>query len=165
MQLQTITPCLMFATEAEPAAAYYCSIFPDSRIGSVSYYGKGGYEVHGRPAGTVLAIEFSLAGQSFTALNGGTQFKFNEAISLQVMCETQKEIDFFWGKLGCDEYPDAKQCGWLKDKFGVSWQVIPKSILAMFAEADHTKTDRLMTAMLKMKKLDIATLEGAFRGE
>jgi predicted 3-demethylubiquinone-9 3-methyltransferase (glyoxalase superfamily) len=163
MQLQTITPCLWFATEAKEAADYYCSIFPDSRIAAVSHYGEAGYEVHHMRAGTVLAVEFTLAGQSFTALNAGPKFKFNEAISFQVMCETQQEIDYFWDALRCEEFANAEQCGWLKDKFGLSWQVIPKRALEMWADPDSAKTDRLMIAMLPMKKLDLAGLEKAYQ--
>jgi predicted 3-demethylubiquinone-9 3-methyltransferase (glyoxalase superfamily) len=159
---QKITPCLWFDTPAEDAAKFYTSIFDNSRIRHVSRYGKAGREVHGKEAGSVMVVEFEIDGQVFTALNGGPQFKFDEAVSFQVMCETQAEIDYFWSKLsaGGKEGP----CGWLKDKFGLSWQVVPSALLQMMSDADGAKQDRIMNAVLKMKKFDIAHLKQAYAG-
>src|ERR671914_800913 len=120
-----IQSCLWFDSEAEEAAQYYVGIFKNSRILRITRYGKAGHEIHGKPAGSVLTVEFELDGQKFTALNGGPNFKFNEAISLEVHCETQDEIDFYWEKLSAGGDPKAQVCGWLKDKFGLSWQVVP----------------------------------------
>jgi predicted 3-demethylubiquinone-9 3-methyltransferase (glyoxalase superfamily) len=159
---QKITPCLWFDTEAEDAAKFYTSIFDNSRIRHISRYGKAGREVHGKEAGSVMVVEFEIDGVVFTTLNGGPQFKLDEAVSLQVMCETQAEIDYFWGKLsaGGKEGP----CGWLKDKFGLSWQIVPSALPQMMTDADGAKAARIMNAVLKMKKFDIATLEQAYAG-
>jgi predicted 3-demethylubiquinone-9 3-methyltransferase (glyoxalase superfamily) len=159
---QKITPCLWFDTQAEDAAKFYTSIFDNSRIRHVSRYSKAGREVHGKEAGSVMVVEFEIDGQIFTALNGGPQFKFDEAVSFQVMCETQVEIDYFWDKLsaGGKEGP----CGWLKDKFGLSWQVVPSALPQMMTDADGAKADRIMNAVLKMKKFDIAELKQAYAG-
>jgi predicted 3-demethylubiquinone-9 3-methyltransferase (glyoxalase superfamily) len=162
---QPITPCLWFDSQAEEAAKFYTGIFPNSRIGSISRYPEVGQEVHGQPAGKVMTVEFELNGQPFTALNGGPQFKFTEAISLQIMCETQEEIDDFWNKLGKGGDPSAQQCGWVKDKFGLSWQVVPVMMLELLTGPDKEKRDRAFEAMLQMKKLDIAALERAAEGE
>jgi predicted 3-demethylubiquinone-9 3-methyltransferase (glyoxalase superfamily) len=162
---QPIIPCLWFDTQAEEAARFYASIFKDSKIGTISRYTEAGYEIHRRPAGSVLTVEFELNGQPFTALNGGPQFKFNEAISFQIMCETQEEVDHYWNKLGAGGDPRSQQCGWLKDKFGLSWQVVPKVLIEMVNDPDREKANRAMEAMLKMKKLDISELERAFEGE
>lgn len=159
--IQSITPCLWFADHAEQAANCYTAIFPNSRIVTITRYGEAGHEIHGRPAGSVLTVEFELDGHPFTALNGGPLFTFNEAVSFQVVCETQKEIDFYWDKLGAGGDPKAQQCGWLKDKYGLSWQIVPAGMPEMFSERDPASADRVMTAMLKMKKLDIAALERA----
>jgi predicted 3-demethylubiquinone-9 3-methyltransferase (glyoxalase superfamily) len=129
--MQKITPCLWFDSNAEAAVNFYTSIFKNSRIGMVSRYGEAGHEIHGKPAGSVLTIEFELNGQAFTALNGGPTFKFNEAVSFQVGCESQEEIDYYWGKLSEDGDKNAQQCGWLKDKFGVSWQIVPNVLGTM----------------------------------
>jgi len=160
---QKITPCLWFDTEAEDAAKFYCAIFKNSRISAISRYPEAGQEVHHKPAGSVMVVEFEIDGQTFTALNGGPNFKFNEAISLQVHCETQAEVDYFWSKLtqGGEEGP----CGWLKDKYGLSWQVVPAAIPKMMTDADPAKSARVMNAFMKMKKLDIATLEQAYEGK
>jgi predicted 3-demethylubiquinone-9 3-methyltransferase (glyoxalase superfamily) len=161
---QKITPCLWFDTEAEEAAKFYCAIFKDSRIGAISRYPEAGQEVHHKPAGSVMVVEFEIDGQTFTALNGGPNFRFSEAISLQVHCETQAEVDFFWSKLtqgGGQEGP----CGWLKDKYGLSWQVVPAAIPKMMTDPDRAKSARVMNAFMKMKKLDIATLERAYEGK
>jgi predicted 3-demethylubiquinone-9 3-methyltransferase (glyoxalase superfamily) len=159
---QRITPCLWFDTEAEEAAKFYCSVFKDSKLGKISRYSEAGREVHGKPAGSVMVVEFEIEGQTFTALNGGPNFKFNEAISLQVRCETQADVDYFWSKLtqGGEEGP----CGWLKDKYGVSWQVVPASIPNMMTDPDSRKSERVMNAFLKMKKLDIDEIERAYEG-
>jgi predicted 3-demethylubiquinone-9 3-methyltransferase (glyoxalase superfamily) len=159
--MQKITPCLWFDSNAEEAVKFYTSIFKNSKIGKISRYGEAGYEIHGKPAGTVMTIEFELNGQAFTALNGGPIFKFNEAISLQVTCESQEEIDYYWKKLSEGGDEKAQQCGWLKDKFGLSWQIVPTALGKMLADKDTNKADRVMTALLKMKKVDIETLEHA----
>jgi predicted 3-demethylubiquinone-9 3-methyltransferase (glyoxalase superfamily) len=160
---QRIMPCLWFATEAEEAANFYCSIFKDSRINQISRYGKEGFEKHGKQPGSVMVVAFELEGQKFVALNGGPQFKFSEAISFQIHCETQKEVDYFWDKLssGGEEGP----CGWLKDKFGLSWQIVPSVIPQMMTDADTTKSERVMNAVLSMKKLDLETLQRAYAGK
>lgn len=164
MKLQKITPCLWFDTQAEEAAQYYCAIFRNSRILSISRYGEAGHEIHGMPAGSVLTVEFELDGQAFTALNGGPVFKFNEAISLQVNCDDQEELDRYWDRLSAGGDETAQQCGWLKDKYGMSWQIVPAVLPDLMADADQRKTDRVMTALLKMKKLDIAELKRAYEG-
>lgn len=164
MHLRKITPCLWFDTEAEQAAQFYCSIFKDSRIVRISRYGEAGHEIHGKPAGSVLTVAFELDGQTFTALNGGPVFKFNEAISFQVSCDTQEELDRYWDSLCAGGDEAAQQCGWLKDRFGVSWQVLPAALPDMMADADARRSERVMTALLKMKKLDIAELARAYAG-
>jgi predicted 3-demethylubiquinone-9 3-methyltransferase (glyoxalase superfamily) len=162
--LQPIVPCLWFDTEAEEAARYYTGIFKNSKIGTITRYGEAGREVHGRPAGSVMTVAFELNGQPFTALNGGPVFTFNEAISLQIMCGTQEEVDHYWNKLSAGGDKQAQQCGWLKDKYGVSWQVVPTVLVEMMSDPDREKSGRAMEAMLQMKKLDIAELERAFEG-
>ena len=161
---QRIAPCLWFDDQAEEAAAFYTSIFPNSRVVAISRYGEAGREIHGRPAGTVMTVAFELDGQRFTALNGGPVFTFNEAISLQVHCETQAEVDHYWEKLSAGGDPGAQQCGWLKDRYGASWQVVPAVLPEMLADPESEGSQRAMEAMLEMKKLDIATLERAFAG-
>jgi len=160
--MQGISPCLWFDDQAEEAATFYTGVFKNSRITGRSHYGEAGHEVHGRPAGSVMTVGFELDGQAFTALNGGPVFKFNEAISLQVICETQAEVDHFWSKLSEGGDPNAQQCGWLKDKFGVSWQVVPKTLIEIFNGPATEQSQRAMEAMLRMKKIDIATLERAY---
>jgi predicted 3-demethylubiquinone-9 3-methyltransferase (glyoxalase superfamily) len=160
--MQKITPCLWFDNQAEEAARFYTSIFKNSRIGRIARYGKAGFEVHGRPEGTVMTVEFEINGQTFTALNGGPVFKFNEAISLQVYCETQEEVDHYWEKLSEGGDEKAQQCGWLKDKYGVSWQIVPTALVRMLAGKDSRTSDSVMTAVLQMKKPDIARLEQAY---
>ena len=157
MKNQRITPCLWFDIEAEEAANFYTSIFKNSTIGKISRYGKEGFEIHGKKEGTAMTVVFQLDGQEFTALNGGPQFKFNEAISLQISCASQEEVDHYWNKLteGGDEGP----CGWLKDKFGVSWQVVPDVLGELMSNPE--KAGRVTKAFLKMKKLDIETLVNA----
>jgi len=159
-----IAPCLWFDSQGEEAARFYTSIFTNSRIVKVSRYAEAGKEIHGRPAGSVMTVAFELDGQPFTALNGGPVFKFNEAISLQIYCETQAEIDHYWDKLAKGGDVNAQQCGWLKDKYGVSWQVVPTVLIDMLSDADSARSQRATTAMLKMKKLDIAQLERAYSG-
>ena len=161
---QQITPCLWFDNQAEEAARFYTGIFKNSRIGRVSRYGEAGREVHGQSPGTVMTIEFELNGQTFTALNGGPVFKFTEAISFQVTCQDQKEVDYYWGKLSQGGDEKAQQCGWLKDKYGVSWQIVPTALIAMLGGQNSEKSQRAMAAMLQMKKIDIATLERAYNG-
>ena len=163
--MQKITSNLWFDNQAEEAAKYYVSIFKNSKIGRVSRYGKEGYEIHQRPAGSVMTIEFILEGQTFLALNGGPHFQFNEAISFIVNCETQDEIDYYWNKLSEGGDPKSQQCGWLKDKFGLSWQVVPTIIDDMVADPDSRKSGAVMKALLQMKKLDIQKLKEAYRGE
>jgi len=157
-----ITPCLWFDTQAEDAANFYLSVFEDSRITRVARFSRAGHEVHGKPAGSVMTVEFEIAGQTFVALNGGPQFKFNEAVSFQVFCETQDEIDRLWSML--TEGGQEVACGWLKDKFDLSWQIVPAVLPDLMADADGAKAERAMTAMLKMKKLDIAALQRAHAG-
>src|SRR3954464_12060485 len=157
-----ITPCLWFDSQAEDAARFYTGIFKNSKMGKITRYTEAGTEVHGQPAGKVMTVEFELNGQPFTGLNGGPQFKFNEAVSFQIMCDDQDEIDHFWNKLGQGGDPSAQQCGWLKDKFGLSWQVVPVVLLDMMTDSDKEKRDRTMEAMLQMKKMDIAGLERAY---
>ena len=154
-----ITPCLWFDDQAEEAARFYTGIFANSRILKISRYGEAGHEVHGRAAGTVMTVLFELDGQTFTALNGGPVFKFNEAISFQVDCATQEEVDDYWEKLSSGGDEKAQQCGWLKDRYGVSWQIVPSVLPGLFSDSDPEKADRVMTAMLKMKKIDIDALE------
>jgi len=159
-----ITPCLWFDDQAEEAARFYTSIFPNAKVVTVTRYGEVGHEIHGRPSGSVMTVEFELGGQTFTALNGGPVFKFNEAISFQVMCDTQEEIDYFWEKLSAGGDPKAQQCGWLKDRFGVSWQVVPRGMAEMLRDPGSQVTQRAMTAVLRMKKFDIAELKRAYAG-
>jgi predicted 3-demethylubiquinone-9 3-methyltransferase (glyoxalase superfamily) len=154
-----ISPCLWFDGQAEEAANYYTSIFPNSKITHISHYGEAGREIHGGVPGSVLVVGFELDGQPFTALNGGPLFQFSEAISFQVNCDTQQQIDDFWSKLSANGDPSAQQCGWLKDKFGVSWQVVPTILSELMS--DPAKSDRVMAAILKMQKIDIGELERA----
>ena len=157
------TICIWYDKDAEEAANFYCSIFDNSRITQITRYGNAGQEIHKRPAGSVMTVTFELSGHPLMGLNGGPLFKFTEAISLEVGCDTQEEIDYFWNKLSAGGDPKAQQCGWLKDKFGLSWQVAPV-IMEEFM-ADHTSAaERVMTAMLAMKKLDIAKLKQAAAG-
>ena len=154
-----LTPCLWFDTQAEEAAKFYTSIFDNSCIRQISRYGNAGREVHGKEPGSVMVVEFEIEGQTFTALNGGPHFKFNEAVSFQVMCDTQEEIDRFWSKLS--EGGEEGQCGWLKDRYGLSWQVVPSALPQMIAQARGTQLDRMIDAIMKMKKFDLETLERA----
>jgi predicted 3-demethylubiquinone-9 3-methyltransferase (glyoxalase superfamily) len=153
--MHEITPCLWFDTEGEEAAKFYTSVFPNSKIVSVAYYGEAGP----RSAGTVMTVDFELDGQSFVALNGGPEFTFNEAISFQVSCETQDQVDHFWSKLS--EGGEQGPCGWLKDKFGVSWQIVPTALPQLLSDPDREKSQRVMAAMLQMRKIEIDELERA----
>lgn len=159
-----IVPCLWFDHQAEEAASFYVSIFNNSRIGRISRYGKEGFEIHGRPEGSVMTVEFELDGQPFTALNGGPAFRFNEAVSFQVPCETQEEVDDYWEKLSTGGDAGAQQCGWLKDRYGVSWQVVPTVLIELLNDPDPARSQRVMRAMLQMKKLDIRGLKEARDG-
>jgi predicted 3-demethylubiquinone-9 3-methyltransferase (glyoxalase superfamily) len=163
--MQTITPCLWFDSNAEEAVNFYTSIFKNSKTGNISRYGEAGYEIHGKPAGTVLTIEFELNGQTFTALNGGPIFRFNEAISFQVYCESQEEVDYFWDRLSKGGDEKAQQCGWLKDRFGLSWQIVPTLLIKLMQDKDAEKSGRVMQAMLRMKKIDINRLQQAYKAE
>jgi len=159
-----ITPCLWFDSEAEEAAKFYTSIFPNSKIGAVSRYGEAGKEIHGKKPGSAMTVAFELDGLEFTGLNGGPLFKFSEAISFQINCQTQEEIDHYWEKLTAGGDPKAQQCGWLKDKFGVSWQVVPAILPKLLSDPDPKKSERMMKALLQMKKLDINELLRAHAG-
>jgi predicted 3-demethylubiquinone-9 3-methyltransferase (glyoxalase superfamily) len=159
--IHRIVPCLWFDHQAEEAARFYIGVFKNSRIVAISKYGEAGFEIHRRPAGSVMTVAFELEGQPFTALNGGPLFKFNEAISLQVYCDSQDEVDYYWERLTAGGDPDAQQCGWLKDRYGVSWQVVPLAVLEMMKEPG-ARADRVMTALLQMKKLDLAVLRRAY---
>src|SRR5262245_36451186 len=163
-KIQKISPCLWFDHQAEEAASFYTSIFRNSKIGRVSRYGEAGRETHRMPPGSVMVVAFELNGQSFTALNGGPIFKFNEAISLQVNCETQEEIDYYWEKLGAGGDENARQCGWLKDKYGVSWQIVPTVLPEMTSDPNPARSGRVMEAIMKMKKINIDELKRAYAG-
>jgi len=167
--MKKITPFLWFDTQAEDAAQFYTTVFAqkpgvasgNSKILSMSRYTEAGHETHGMPAGTVMVVEFELAGQAFSALNGGPHITLSPGISFMVTCETQEEIDYFWEKLGDGGDPSAQQCGWLADKFGLSWQIVPDALGKLMSDPDKAKASRVMEAMLRMKKLDIAELERA----
>jgi predicted 3-demethylubiquinone-9 3-methyltransferase (glyoxalase superfamily) len=165
MHVGRIAPCLWFDNQAEEAAKFYVSVFKNSKIVTVARYPKAGQEVHKRPAGSVMTVEFELDGQPVTALNGGPEFKFNEAVSLQVYCKNQAELDLYWDKLSKEGDPQAQQCGWLKDKYGLSWQIIPTVLLDMLKDHESTKAQRAMEALLRMKKIDIGELERAVAGD
>jgi len=164
--VQKITPFLWFDGRAEDAAKFYTSIFKGSKIGRILRYGEETAKVSesGQPAGSVLTIEFEIEGQQFVALNGGPQFRFNESISFVINCETQKEVDYFWEKLTADGGEESA-CGWLKDKFGVSWQITPTILIDLLHEKDAAKAERVMHAMLQMKKIEIAKLKAAYEGK
>ena len=160
-----IVPCLWFDSQAEEAANYYVGIFKNSKVARITRYTAAGFDVHQRPAGSVMTVAFELDGQPFTALNGGPHFKFNEAISFQVECKNQQEIDYYWEKLGAGGDPGAQQCGWLKDKFGLSWQIVPENMDEFFEDDTSESAQRVMDAMLPMKKIDIEELRRARDGE
>jgi predicted 3-demethylubiquinone-9 3-methyltransferase (glyoxalase superfamily) len=160
--IERIRPCLWFDGQAEEAARYYTGIFKNSRITKITRYGKAGFETHHRPAGSVMTVLFELDGQKFMALNAGPEFKFNEAISFEILCKDQKEIDYYWEKLGAGGDPKAQVCGWLKDRYGVSWQVVPTIMDTLFEDEKSPGAEAVMEAMLTMKKLDIAELQNAY---
>lgn len=160
-KLEKITPNLWFDSQAEEAAKFYTSIFKNSGIDKITRYPAAGQEIHQQKPGSVMTVEFNLEGQKFVGLNAGPIFKFNEAISFIVNCETQQEVDYFWGKLSQGGDPKAQQCGWLKDKFGLSWQIVPTALNKLLEDADTEKVEHVFTAMLKMKKLSIEELEEA----
>ena len=159
-----ITPFLWFDDQAQEAAELYISVFPNSRIVSVGRYGDAGQDVTGGTPGSVMTVAFELDGHPFTALNGGPLFRFTEAVSFVVSCETQSEVDHYWDTLSAGGDPDAQQCGWLKDRFGVSWQVVPAALGRLLGDPDPEKTRRVTEAFLAMKKLDIVELERAHAG-
>jgi predicted 3-demethylubiquinone-9 3-methyltransferase (glyoxalase superfamily) len=160
---QKITPFLWFDNKAEKAARFYVSIFKHSKIGDITRYNEEGAKVTGKPKGSVMTVAFRLEGQEFVALNGGPLFKFTEAISFVVNCQTQAEVNYFWDKLSAGG--DTGRCGWLKDKFGLSWQVVPTILIEMLKDKDPAKSRRVMKAMLEMDKIDIATLKAAYDQE
>ena len=161
--MQRITPCLWFDDKAEEAARFYVSIFKNSKLGHITRYGEAGAEVSGRPKGSVMTVTFEIEGQEFVALNGGPLFKFSEAISFMVKCETQQEIDEMWEKLS--QGGEKGQCGWLKDKYGLSWQIVVPMLAEMLQDPDPEKTNRVMQAILQMDKLDIKSLKQAYSQE
>ena len=162
--MKSITPCLWFDSEGEDAANFYVSIFKNSKIKHISRYTESGKELHGKPVGSVMAVSFELNGQEYSILNGGPMFKLSEAISFQVMCESQEEVDYYWEKLSAGGDAEAQACGWLKDEFGVSWQVIPAEFLDLLKAGDGEKSKRMMDAMFQMKKLDLNVLKKAYSG-
>jgi len=162
---QRLVPCLWFDSQAEEAAAFYVSVFKNSKITRVARYPKAGQETHKQRPGSVMTVEFELDGQKFTALNGGPVFKFNEAVSLQVYCANQAEIDLYWDKLSRGGDPRAQQCGWLKDKYGLSWQVVPTILPELLQDHESPTAQRAMEAMLRMKKIDVREIERAVAGD
>ncbi len=161
-KLYPIVPCLWFDGQAEDAAKHYVSIFPGSHITRIARYTKAGRDIHGHEPGSVLSVAFELGNQPMTALNGGPQFKLSEAVSLQVMCDTQAEIDDLWSQLSAGGDEAAQQCGWLKDRYGLSWQIVPSALPDMVADPDVGKAGRVMQALMTMKKLDLAKLRQAY---
>jgi predicted 3-demethylubiquinone-9 3-methyltransferase (glyoxalase superfamily) len=157
-----IVPHLWFDNQAEEASKFYTSIFKNSRIIRKSHYGKEGFDLHRRPEGSVMTVEFEIEGQLVVALNGGPDFKFNEAVSLMVNCANQQEIDYYWERLSAGGDPAAQQCGWLKDKFGLSWQIVPVALAAMVSDPNRERSERVIKAMLKMKKLELDVLTEAW---
>lgn len=164
-KIQRITPYLWFDKQAEEAAQFYVSVFNESKIGRITRYGKERYEIEGLSEGSVMTVEFQLEGQDFVALNGGPQYNFTPAISLCVNCETQEEVNYYWKMLSKGGDENAQVCGWLKDKYGVSWQVVPISLIEMINDPDTEKSERVMKAMLKMKKIDMDALKRAYDGK
>ncbi len=160
-RFQRITPFLWFDDQAEEAVGFYTSVFDNARVVSTTRYSKEGAQASGRPEGSVMTIAFQLDGQDFTALNGGPHFKFNEAISLVVNCQSQEEVDHYWDHLSQGGDEKAQQCGWLKDRYGVSWQVVPKQLIELLTGPDPDKARKAMQAMLQMKKIDLETLRRA----
>ena len=162
--MQKITPFLWFDHQAEEAAKFYTSVFKNSKVGRILRYDEATAKAAGGPVGSVLTIEFEIEGQKFTALNGGPQFKFNESVSFVVYCQTQAEVDYFWQKLTADGGQES-ECGWLRDKFGLSWQVTPTVLIEMLHDEDPKKSGRVMNAMMQMQKIDISKLKAAYAGE
>src|SRR5271165_5923548 len=162
--VQKITTCLWFDKEAEDAAKFYVSIFKNSGIETVTRYGKEGFERHRKPEGSVQTVTFRPEGQTFTALNGGPIYTLSPAVSFVVHCESQGEVDYFWDKLGAGGDPTWQICGWLRDKFGLSWQVVPEALFSMITDKDASKSGRVMAALMQMKKLDLPTLQRAYEG-
>ena len=163
--MQKLSTNLWFAHEAEEAANYYVSIFKNGKVKKIARYGKEGHDIHKMPEGSVMTVEFELEEHSFVALNGGPVFKFNEAVSFIVNCDTQDEIDYYWEKLSLGGDKNAQQCGWLKDKYGLSWQVVPRQLSEMMSDHVTKRSESVMKALLQMKKLDIKKLEEAYNGE
>jgi predicted 3-demethylubiquinone-9 3-methyltransferase (glyoxalase superfamily) len=161
--MQKITPCLWFDHQAEEGANFYVSVFKNSKIGSVARYGEEGARVSGRPKGSAMTVTFELDGQGFLALNGGPVFQFSPAVSFLVNCETQEEVDRLWAQLSAGGREE--QCGWLKDRYGVSWQIVPRVLGELMQDKDPKKAERVMKAMLQMKKLDIRGLQQAYKQE
>ena len=161
--MQKVTPFLWFDNQAEEAAKFYTSIFPNSQVGTVSRYDEASAKASGRPSGTAMVVSFTLNGQEFTALNGGPVFKFTEAISFVINCDGQEEVDMYWEKLSA--VSESEQCGWCKDKYGLSWQIIPKQLGEFLSDPDSEKSGRVMQAMLSMKKIDVAGLKNAYEGK
>ena len=162
--MQKITPFLWFENQAEEAAKFYTSVFKKSKVGKILYYNETSAKAAGRPVSSVLTIEFEIEGQKFTALNGGPEFKFNESISFVVNCDSQREVDYFWKELAADGGEES-HCGWLKDKFGVSWQIVPTTLLDMLHDKDSARSERVMKAMFQMRKIDIKKLNEAYAGK
>ena len=162
--MNKIRPNLWFDSEAEEAARFYTSVFKDGKLGDITYYPDAGQEITGKPAGSVLTVEFEIQGQRFIALNGGPNFKFNESVSFEIECADQAEVDYYWDRLSQGGDPSSQQCGWLKDKYGLSWQVVPRRLNEMIKDRDKEKSRRVFEAMLRMKKLDAAALESAYAG-
>ncbi len=160
-KIEKITPNLWFDTEAEDAARYYTSIFKNSYVETITRYTAAGQETHKMKPGSVMTVVFSLDGTRFIGLNGGPIFKFNESVSFVVNCENQEEVDYFWEKLSAGGDPKSQQCGWLKDKFGLSWQIVPEILPQLLASVNESKAERVMAVMMKMKKLNVAELEAA----
>lgn len=159
---QKIVPCIWLEKDADKAAEFYVSVFKKSRILNTTRYPKAAEEVSGQKHGSVMTVRFVLEGQEFLVLNGGPVFKLNEAVSFTVLCDTQEEIDYFWSKLSF--FPEAEQCGWLKDKFGLSWQIVPAILESMISDKDPEKAERVTAAYLAMKKFDISALKKAYKG-
>ena len=159
-----IVACLWLDDLAEEAAAFYTGIFRSSSVGRITRYGKEGFEAHGRPEGSTMTVAFELDGQAFIALNGGPVFTFNEAVSFQVLCEDQAEVDYYWDWLGAGGAEQAQQCGWLKDRFGLSWQVVPRALIDLIGDPGSARSQRAMKAMLGMKKIDLQAIRQAYAG-
>jgi predicted 3-demethylubiquinone-9 3-methyltransferase (glyoxalase superfamily) len=164
MPIQPLSPCLWFDGNAEEAARFYVSVFPGGKITGITRFPAAGQEVHGRAAGSVMTVDFVIDGVAFTGLNGGPLFKFTEAISFQLICDTQQEIDHYWEKLGEGGDPQAQQCGWLKDRFGLSWQIVPRGMVEMMGDPNTKAGERGFAAMMGMKKIDIAAVKAAAKG-